>query len=112
MPSVPARRRTDRARASRRRRSGRFRSVSAVRPWRLLPRVGAAAKPLPACGAYRSSAVTHHRVEVTPAGELVVREPAPLAERTSWALYDFANTIFSMNITTLFFPVWIVTERG
>jgi UMF1 family MFS transporter len=27
-------------------------------------------------------------------------------------LYDFANTIFSMNIVTLYFAVWIVTERG
>jgi UMF1 family MFS transporter len=33
-------------------------------------------------------------------------------ERASWALYDFANTIFSMNIVTLYFAVWIVTERG
>ncbi len=33
-------------------------------------------------------------------------------ERWSWALYDFANTIFSMNIVTLYFAVWIVTERG
>jgi UMF1 family MFS transporter len=30
----------------------------------------------------------------------------------SWALYDFSNTIFSMNIATLYFPVWIVAERG
>jgi UMF1 family MFS transporter len=41
-----------------------------------------------------------------------VREPAPALERGSWALYDFANTIFSMNIATLYFPVWIVVERG
>jgi MFS transporter, UMF1 family len=53
----------------------------------------------------------HHRVEITPAGELRV-ERAPLVERVSWALYDFSNTIFSMNIATLYFPVWIVTERG
>jgi len=37
---------------------------------------------------------------------------APALERWSWALYDFANTIFSMNIATLYFAVWIVTERG
>ena len=36
----------------------------------------------------------------------------PPGERWSWALYDFANTIFSMNIVTLYFAVWIVTERG
>ncbi len=52
------------------------------------------------------------RVEVTPSGELRVRERAPRVERWSWALYDFANTIFSMNIATLYFPVWIVAERG
>ena len=52
------------------------------------------------------------RVEVTPSGELLVRARAPAVERVSWALYDFANTIFSMNIATLYFPVWIVTERG
>ena len=52
------------------------------------------------------------RVSVAPSGELVVRAPAPALERGSWALYDFANTIFSMNIATLYFPVWIVVERG
>ena len=41
-----------------------------------------------------------------------VLSPAPLSERASWALYDFANTIFSMNIVTLYFAVWIVAERG
>ncbi len=42
------------------------------------------------------------------------RDPpsASARERWSWALYDFANTIFSMNIVTLYFAVWIVTERG
>ena len=52
------------------------------------------------------------RVEVLPSGELRVRGRAPLLERLSWALYDFSNTIFSMNIATLYFPVWIVAERG
>lgn len=51
-------------------------------------------------------------MEVTPAGELRVLARAPIVERASWALYDFANTIFSMNIATLYFAVWIVTERG
>jgi UMF1 family MFS transporter len=41
-----------------------------------------------------------------------VLSAAPLSERVSWALYDFANTIFSMNIATLYFAVWIVTDRG
>ncbi len=52
------------------------------------------------------------RVSVTPDGEILVLARAPRAERWSWALYDFANTIFSMNIVTLYFAVWIVTERG
>ena len=52
------------------------------------------------------------RVSITPEGEILVAAPAPRAERWSWALYDFANTIFSMNIVTLYFAVWIVTERG
>jgi len=37
----------------------------------------------------------------------------PLAlfrERISWALYDFANTIFSMNIATLYFSAWLVSD--
>jgi len=39
-------------------------------------------------------------------------ERAPLVERWSWALYDFANTIFSMNIATLYFAVWLVNDLG
>jgi UMF1 family MFS transporter len=37
---------------------------------------------------------------------------APLRERMSWALYDFSNTIFSMNIATLYFAVWLVSDLG
>lgn len=37
---------------------------------------------------------------------------APRRERWSWALYDFSNTIFSMNIATLFFSAWIVADLG
>jgi UMF1 family MFS transporter len=37
---------------------------------------------------------------------------APLRERLSWALYDFANTIFSMNIATLYFAAWLVGDLG
>jgi len=33
-------------------------------------------------------------------------------ERWSWALYDFSNTMFSMNIVTLFFTVWLVKDIG
>src|SRR5689334_2266142 len=35
---------------------------------------------------------------------------APLIERGSWALYDFANTIFSMNVATLYFSVWLIAD--
>src|SRR3954470_16018394 len=35
---------------------------------------------------------------------------APVRERGSWALYDFANTIFSMNVATLYFSVWLIAD--
>lgn len=37
---------------------------------------------------------------------------APLRERLSWALYDFANTVYSMNIATLYFAAWLVADLG
>ncbi|MGH7604834.1 MAG: MFS transporter [Gemmatimonadaceae bacterium] len=37
---------------------------------------------------------------------------APVRERVSWALYDFANTVFSMNIATLYFSAWLVGDLG
>src|ERR1700682_5578107 len=37
---------------------------------------------------------------------------APLRERLSWALYDLANTVFSMNIATLYFSAWLVKDLG
>ncbi|MBA3644737.1 MAG: MFS transporter [Gemmatimonadaceae bacterium] len=37
---------------------------------------------------------------------------APFRERMSWALYDFANTVFSMNIATLYFAAWLVADLG
>src|SRR3954468_4649447 len=37
---------------------------------------------------------------------------APLRERLGWALYDFANTVFSMNIATLYFAAWLVADLG
>jgi UMF1 family MFS transporter len=37
---------------------------------------------------------------------------APWVERASWALYDFANTIFSMNVATLYFSVWLISDLG
>jgi len=35
---------------------------------------------------------------------------APLKERLSWAIYDFAATLFSMNVVTLYFAVWLVSD--
>jgi len=45
-----------------------------------------------------------------PDGEIRPVVRAPAIERWSWALYDFANTIFSMNIATLYFSVWLVSD--
>jgi len=30
----------------------------------------------------------------------------------SWALYDFANTIFSMNVVSMYFPLWVTVNMG
>jgi len=40
------------------------------------------------------------------------RARAPGRERWSWALYDFANTIWSMNVATLYFSVWLISDLG
>jgi MFS transporter, UMF1 family len=56
--------------------------------------------------------MTERRLQLDADGRLRVLAPAPSRERWSWALYDFANTIFSMNVVTLYFAVWLVTERG
>lgn len=40
------------------------------------------------------------------------RVRAPLRERLSWALYGFSNTLFSMNVMTLYFSAWIVSDLG
>jgi UMF1 family MFS transporter len=45
-------------------------------------------------------------------GEIRPVERAPWLERWSWALYDFSNTIFSMNVATLYFAVWFVNDIG
>ena len=37
---------------------------------------------------------------------------APARERWSWALYDFANTIWSMNVASLYFVTWLVADLG
>jgi UMF1 family MFS transporter len=49
--------------------------------------------------------------DISPSGDL--NPPlAPMRERLSWALYDFANTVFSMNIATLYFSAWLVKDLG
>lgn len=45
-------------------------------------------------------------------GEVRATVRAPFVERASWALYDFSNTIFSMNVASLYFTVWLVTDLG
>jgi UMF1 family MFS transporter len=37
---------------------------------------------------------------------------APARERWSWALYDFSNTIWSMNVVSLYFATWLVIDLG
>src|SRR3954451_11964708 len=50
-------------------------------------------------------------LDVTSGGDL--NPPlAPFRERLSWSLYDFANTVFSMNIATLYFAAWLVADLG
>lgn len=51
-------------------------------------------------------------VNVASVSAPVVATPAPARERWSWALYDLANTMFSMNVATLFFAVWLVADLG
>src|SRR5882672_6728537 len=55
------------------------------------------------------SHVPHPKPVITIEGEVIAAR-APARERWSWALYDFANTIFSMNIATLYFAVWLVSD--
>ena len=50
------------------------------------------------------------RIVLSPDGQFVVRRAAPALERLSWALYDFANTIYSMNVVTLYFAVWLIED--
>src|SRR5689334_6711054 len=52
----------------------------------------------------------HVTPQVLPDGEIRPVVRAPAVERWSWALYDFANTIFSMNVASLYFGVWLVDD--
>ena len=40
-----------------------------------------------------------------------VEKPNVLAI-VSWSLYDFANTIFSMNVISLYFALWVTVDKG
>lgn len=40
------------------------------------------------------------------------RSAPPRRSVAAWVLYDFANTIFSLNIVSLYFPVWVVSVMG
>lgn len=47
--------------------------------------------------------------------EIPPQEPQTLRfskEVWGWAIYDFANTIFSMNILTLYFAGWLIIDHG
>jgi UMF1 family MFS transporter len=59
----------------------------------------------------KSGDMSNAALDVTSTGDF--NPPlAPFKERISWALYDFANTVFSMNIATLYFAAWLVADLG
>jgi UMF1 family MFS transporter len=41
-----------------------------------------------------------------------LRQGLPRLPVLSWALYDFANTIFAMNVLTLYFALWVTEDIG
>jgi len=41
----------------------------------------------------------------------MTRAPDKLAI-VSWSFYDFANTIFSMNVISLYFALWVTVDKG
>src|SRR5438477_2011088 len=59
----------------------------------------------------RGEAATGAGFDITPAGD-ITPPLAPFRERISSALYDFANTVFSMNIATLYFAAWLIADLG
>ncbi len=42
---------------------------------------------------------------------MTVEKPNVLAI-VSWSFYDFANTIFSMNVISLYFALWVTVDKG
>ena len=43
-----------------------------------------------------------------------IARPASIWNRAtiSWMLYDLANTIFSLNIVSLYFSLWVINDMG
>jgi UMF1 family MFS transporter len=41
-----------------------------------------------------------------------LRQGLPRLPVLAWALYDFANTIFAMNVLTLYFALWVTEDIG
>src|SRR3954471_19307622 len=76
--------------------------------------VGGAAEDFPTSRNAKEQGPMAHPQHVLPVidinGEIRPVVRAPARERWSWALYDFSNTIFSMNVATLYFSVWIVSD--
>ena len=56
--------------------------------------------------------VEHAAPVIVAGGEIRPVVRAPRLERFSWALYDFSNTIFSMNVASLYFSAWLVQDLG
>lgn len=50
--------------------------------------------------------------EARAGGDATVEAKPSLLSTFSWSLYDFANTIFSMNVTSLYFALWVTVDHG
>ena len=55
--------------------------------------------------------MTPHAAVRAPRATSGVRRASRL-ERWSWALYDFSNTIWSMNVVSLYLATWMVVDLG
>jgi UMF1 family MFS transporter len=47
-----------------------------------------------------------------PSGENMPDTPLDKRAIVSWSFYDFANTIFSMNVISLYFALWVTVDHG
>jgi UMF1 family MFS transporter len=48
---------------------------------------------------------------VSPSGEKTPDTPPDKLAIVSWSFYDFANTIFSMNVISLYFALWVTVDH-